>query len=473
MRHPSQMDEYNHFLWKTLQGKSFTRTLFELMVPIAIMQIFNAGLALVDNMFIGQLGEVSVTAVSLAYQIYFILSIIYFGINSGSAIFTAQYWGGQDIQSIRKVVAVNVIINTTVGIVFTAVAELFPEKLISIYTNDPAVIALGAGYLRIYAIGYLMVGISQGFYGILRSTERVRIPMFINSIALIINTLLGYLLIFGNFNFPKMGALGAATANVTARSIEIIVLITILFTTNSILIRDLLKVFPIHKDFLLRFYRTTAPVVLNEILWSVGISAYSFIYAHISTEAMAAANIATNIENLAFVPLIAISSACAVMLGNRIGANEVELAIKYSKKILIIEIASGLVTGLIMFLTKDFLVGIYKIEPSTQSAAKIILTLLSILLVVKSVNMIMFIGILRAGGDTRFALLLEICTLWIYGFPAAWIGANLFHLPVQWVVAIVLSEEFLKSIIVLFRYRSKKWIHHLTKPEPALPDLSS
>ncbi len=417
-------------------------------------------------MFIGQLGEVSVAAVSVAYQIYFIISLIYFGINSGSAIFTAQFWGSQDIKNIRRVVVINVVINTSVGLLFTFLAEIFSEQLISLYSNDPAVIALGARYLRIYAIGYVMVGISQAFYGILRSTERVRIPMLVNSLALVINTVLGYGLIFGNLGLPEMGALGAATANVTARIIETIVLITILITTRSILIRDFKIIFPIPTEFVLRFLKTASPVVINEILWSLGISTYNSIYAHINTEAMAATTISSTIENLAFVPFLALSYACAVMIGNRIGANEFDLAKLYTRKILTIAISAGVTMGGVMFLAKDFLLDIYKITDATQASARIIITILSLILVIKSWNIMMFVGVLRAGGDTRFALILEMSTMWFYGVPAAWIGANIFHLPIHFVVGIVLSEELLKAIIVIFRYRSAKWIHQLSKPEP-------
>jgi putative MATE family efflux protein len=448
------------------QTKSFSKNLAKLMIPLAIMQFFNAGLALVDNIFIGQLGEVSVAAVSVAYQIYFIISLIYFGINSGSVIFTAQYWGSQDIHNIRRVVVLNVIINAIVGVIFTLTAELIPEKLISLYSSDPAVIELGAKYLQIYAIGYIVFGFSQAFYGILRSTERVRVPMTINSITLIVNTILGYCLIFGKAGFPKMDTLGAATANCTARILETIVLIAFLLLTRSILIRDIREIFPIPTAFITRFFRTAMPVVINEVMWSVGITMYGSIYAHINTEAMAATTISSTLENLAFVPFQALCIACAVMVGNRIGADEFPLAKLYARKTLNIALCLGVLMGMIMFLSKDFFLEFYKFADTTRASASLIITILSVCLVIKSWNMMMFVGILRAGGDTRFALILEICTLWLYGVPFAWIGANLFHLPIHMVVAIVLSEELFKAIVVFFRYRSSRWIHQLSKPHP-------
>jgi putative MATE family efflux protein len=442
----------------------FSSILLQLMIPITIQQFFNAALALVDNMLIGQLGDVAVAAVTLSGQIFFILSLIFFGINSGSAIFTAQFWGKQDIHSIRKVVGINLIINLLIGIIFTLLAELIPEKLLSIYTTDSAVIALGSQYLRIYAIGFILFGISQGLYVTLRSTERVRIPMFVNSLALVLNTSLGYILIFGKLGLPRMDALGSATANAIARIVETIVLVVLLLFIKSPILHDLRTVFPIKIDFIQRFLKTCLPVVVNELFWSLGISAYSSIYAHISTEAVAATNISSNVENLAFVPFLAMGNVCAIMVGNRIGAGEMDKANLYSKRNLIISIIVATGMGVLMFCTKGLIINIYKISAETSMYANQIITFLSIVLICKAWNIVMFIGILRAGGDTRFTLILELSTMWLYGVPAAWIGANIFHLPVYYVILIVLTEEVLKSIITFYRYRSRKWIHNLAHP---------
>lgn len=451
----------------------FTTTLIRLMVPIAIQQFFISGLALVDNIFVGQLGDVAVTSVSLANQIYFVLNLIYFGIVSGSAIFTAQYWGKQDVDNIRRVVGLTLSINLVFGIIFTLLAELIPDRLMMIYTTDPAVIALGSSYLRIYALGYIMLGVSQGLYGILRSAERVHIPMVFNSLALIINTSLGYVLIFGKLGMPVMGVMGVATANATARIVETVILGIYLISTRSFLLQKISSLFHIEWAFVLRFIKTSAPVLVNEVMWSLGVSAYNAIYAHISTEAAAAANISTTIESLAFVPLISVGFACAVMIGNRIGAGEVDLAHRYARRLVGISLTFGLIMGILMFISRNWVLSIYKISADTRFYTAMILACLSVGLLVKSWNVIMFIGVLRAGGDTRFSLFLEMGTMWLYGVPGAWIAAHLLHLPVYWVIAVVLSEELLKAVIVFFRFRSQRWIHHVTHTLPTAEEIIS
>ena len=195
---------------------NYYRVIIRLLIPIAIQAFFNAALALVDNMFVGQIDETAVAAVSLAYQVFFILSLIYFGINSGSAIFSAQFWGKNDPDSIRKVVGLNLVINFSLGLIVTILAELIPETILGLYTRDQAVINAGVPYLRIFAIGYVFLGITQALYFTLRSTQNVKVPMVVNSLTLIVNTCLGYILIFGKFGVTPMGIEGAAIANVIA-----------------------------------------------------------------------------------------------------------------------------------------------------------------------------------------------------------------------------------------------------------------
>lgn len=441
---------------------SYYRTIIHLLIPIAIQAFFNSALALVDNMFVGQIDEVAVTAVSLASQVFFILSLIYFGINSGSAIFTAQFWGNNDSESIRKVVGVNLLINISLGLVVTLLAELLPEMILGLYTRDQAVITAGAPYLRIYAIGYVFLGITQALYFTLRSTQNVKIPMFVNSLALIVNTCLGYILIFGKLGVTPMGIEGAAIANATARILEFIALFVILTWSKSFLFRDYKTMFPIRREFVLRFLKYAAPVALNELLWSVGFSTYNSIYAHIGTDSAAATNIAFSLENLFFVPFLGLGNACAILIGNQIGAEDKDKAYHSAARSLRLTVITAIGMGLIMFIAKDWILQIYHISAITRDYAALVITWLSIALIAKSWNMVVLIGILRAGGDTRFALGLELATMWLYGVPAAWISANVFQLPVFWVVPIVLIEELLKAIISYTRFRSKKWIHHLS-----------
>jgi putative MATE family efflux protein len=324
------------------------------------------------------------------------------------------------------------------------------------------VIQLGSHFLKLYSIGFIFTGLSYAIYAVLRSTENVKIPMFVAGTILSFNTLLGYIRIFGKLGIPALGINGAAIANTTSRIFELILIIVIIrIYSKSVIIKPTI-VFPISSEFIKRYLKTALPVTINELFWSIGISVYASIYAHIGTSSFAAINISSTIENLAFVPFIGLGNACAIMIGKRIGAGELEEALKYGKKILYISIVTAVTMSFLIMLNKSWILDIYKISDITRNYSHIVLTILSVAILAKSTNMIIFIGIIRAGGDTRFGLIVELATMWLYGVPAAYIAANVLHLEVFWVVIVIAIEDGLKLILFFNRFRSKKWVHHLT-----------
>ncbi len=262
----------------------FYKTLVNLSIPIAIQQLFVAGLAIVDVMLVGQLGDTSVAAVGLATQVYFILSVLYFGMSSGSAIFTAQYWGKNDEESIQQVLSLNIISNILIGVFFTVIAQIFPEFILSLFSSDPQVIQVGSEYLRIFSIGFVFTGISYAIFTVLRSTENVKIPMLVGGSILTFNTLLGYILIFGKLGVPELGVNGAAIANTSARILEVFVIIAIIKIRSSTVVIQPKIVLKIKTEFIKRYISTAMPVTINELVWVLGISVYTSIYAHIGTE---------------------------------------------------------------------------------------------------------------------------------------------------------------------------------------------
>lgn len=164
-----------------------------------------------------------------------------------------------------------------------------------------------------------------------------------------------------------------------------------------------------------------------------------------------------------FVPFIGLGNACAILIGNQIGANMIDVAFRTAKRTLMVCVGAGLFMGLLFFIIKDSFVPLYHVSETTKEYSLTIISFYAFILTIKAWNMVIYIGILRAGGDTKFALIAELSTMWLYGVPAAWIGANLFQFPIYWVVPIALSEEILKSFIAFYRYRSKKWVHHLAQ----------
>ncbi len=207
--------------------QGFYPVLFRLALPIAAEQFVMNALNAVDVLMIGQLGATAVAAVGLANQIFFLLSLFLFGVGSGSAVFSAQFWGRGDVANLRRVLGISLRLGLAGGVLFSLAAILAPGRLLAFYTHDPAVIAAGSGYLRTVGLCYVPTAISMIFGIILRSTRHIKVPIAVSVSALILKTLLAYGLIFGKFGLPALGIMGAAIATVIARCLECAAILTL------------------------------------------------------------------------------------------------------------------------------------------------------------------------------------------------------------------------------------------------------
>jgi putative MATE family efflux protein len=443
-------------------NKKFFTLLLRLASPIILQQFIFSSFGMIDTMMIGQLGDASVAAVGIANQIFFLVNLLLFGITSGSAIFTAQYWGKKDIPKIQQVLGLSLVMSMIGAGTITLVAILYPEAVIRLYTADPEVIKLGGEYLRIVAVSYLFAAITFSFFIILRSIENVRLPMLTSIIAISINTFLNYSLIFGNFGFPQLGVEGAATATVIARLFEVCLILFLVYRSKLPLAahpRDLLNWDQIRLG---KFFQTTLPVIITEIIWALGTTTYNAIYAHISTQAIAAYNVALSVDRLVFVIFIGLGNACAIMIGNKIGEEDRETASIYGKRYLLLGLTFALLLGLFMLLVKNPLISVFGVTPETTRLAEYIMLVMIFSLPIRSMNLILLIGILRSGGDTIYAFFIDAGVIWIIGVPIAYLGAFIFQLPIHWVYLMVVTEEIVKLSLGLLRFFKGRWIHSLT-----------
>jgi putative MATE family efflux protein len=442
--------------------KTYFKTLTRIAVPIVAQHFVTSSLNAVDVVMIGQLGETAVAAVGLANQVFFLLMLLLFGISSGAGMFTAQFWGKRDLVSIHKVLGIGLLFGISSSLLFSLAALLFPEFILGIYSKDPAVVALGSLYLRRVAYSYIFTSITFSFASVLRSTENVKLPMFVSIVALSLNTLMNYALIFGNFGFPEMGVEGAAIATLIARSLECFTLVTLTYRLRTAVAARFQELLSFNRVFLQRYLKVALPVVFNEMIWSLGITIYNIIYARIGTESIAAVNIAVTIEHIAFVLFIGISNAAAIMIGNRIGANEEQKAYEYGRLTLMIALIGSFMVGGVILISKDAILTLYQISETARMYSSMILTIMGFSLWIRAMNLTLIIGIFRSGGDTRFSFLLDAGSVWLVGVPFALIGAFVLHLPVYGVVLMIMSEELVKMLIGFWRFSSRRWINNLS-----------
>ena len=399
----------------------------------------------------------------LAGQLAFLLNLVHFGIISGAAMFTAQFWGKKDIPNLRRVLGLCLMLAISASAIFFALSQFFPSQILSIYSKDPEVVALGTNYVRVFSWTFLFFAITFSYALVMRSTGDVRTPTTISVCALLISTFLSYSLIFGKFGFPDMGIQGAAVAAVIARALECITLVSVTYIKKSPVAASLRELTDFDRAFIAKVIKPMLPVILNELFWALGITTYNIIYARMGTSSFAAMNIVSTIEQMAFVLFIGISNATSVLVGNRIGAGKEDEAFVYAGRSLGLGFAGGILVGLVLQLVKAPILSLYNVSPEVIENASRVINIITFFLWVRVSNMTIVIGILRAGGDTRFSLFLDGFIIWIVGVPMAYLGANVFHLPVYFVYLCAMSEEATKWILGVARYRSRKWINNLAE----------
>ena len=442
---------------------TYFKNLFRIALPIIAQNLLSSVLNMMDVAMIGQMGETAVASVGLANQVFFLLLLMMFGINSGVGVFVSQLWGKGDQGSIRKVQGIGLGMGLAASLLSSIAAMVFSEGILRIYSTDPAVIARGGAYLRIAGMSYVATAITLSYSSVLRATGNVRVPVAVSIFAISLKTLLNYGLIFGHFGLPALGIEGAAIATVISRMVEVTGILAITYARSlppAARLSELVGGY--NRQFLPVVLKTSFPVVINETLWSLGVTMYNIIYARIGTESIAAVNIAVTIEGLAFVLFIGISEATGILIGNRIGANEEQLAFDYARRSLILSTAGAILMGGVIFLASDFILGFFKVSEAARSNAHNILLVMSFALWLKVTNMLIIVGILRAGGDTRFSMIVDAGSVWLVGVPMAWAGANLLHLPIYGVYLMVASEELVKYIAMMWRFTSRRWMVNLT-----------
>ena len=446
-------------MFSFIKDRPFMREMLTIAVPISLQQLINASLNLIDVLMVGQLGETSIAGIGLSNQLFFVFILLLFGLTSGMSIFTAQFWGKREIEPIRKVLGMSILTASLIAVIFTVAATVFTRSVLGLFTNDTNVIEIGSQYLGIVGFSYIAVALTTAYIAALRSIQLVKITVIASVAALIFKTTLGYSLIFGHFGLPALGVRGAAIGTASGWTLELILLLIFIYTQKTPLAANPLSFFTFEFSFFQRVLRTTLPAVANELFWSVGIATYNGIYAHIGTEAIAAINVNATIEELGFVVFMGLGNACAVMVGNRIGAGKKDEAHEIVRRLILLSVISAWLVGLAVFIVRDVVIGWYNLSPAGIHNVRMLMLVMVCVLWIRMFNFITFIGALRAGGDTLFALVMEICSIWLIGVPAAYIGAFILDLPVYIVYLMVGLEELAKAFVSFWRYRSRKWIH--------------
>lgn len=443
---------------RLFKDKEFFTTILTLVIPITLQNLISSSLNMVDNVMIGRLGENEIAAVGLVNQYFFIFMLCLSGINAGASIFMAQYWGRKDKSSIKKVLGLDLVLGTIASVIFTLIALFIPQSIMRVFTNEVIIIDLGVQYLRIISITFILTNITQGFSTALRCTGIAKPPMFASLIGVLTNAFLNWIFIFGNLGAPVMGVAGAALATSIARLVETAIVLVYAYSPQSVVRGKLRELLNFNLEFIKNYFKTSYSVILNELVWALGMTTYSVIYARIGIKEVASMQIATTINNMFMVLCIGLAVAASIMVGNKIGAGEEEVAVNYAGKLGVLAPMIGVVIGAALWISAPLVTGAFKISEDTIKLTVTVLRTMAFFAPLRFFNVLMIVGIFRGGGDTTYSMLVQLGTIWCFSIPVGFIGAVYFNLSLPVVYLIICMEELIKVIFEWARLRSKKWI---------------
>jgi putative MATE family efflux protein len=406
---------------------------------------------------------VELASVAQANQLAFIMRLTLFGVASGCAIFCSQHWGNNDISGVRRTMGISLISALTVCLAAAFLAVALPGAVMSLYTPDPEVARLGSSYLRIVGPSYVIIALSTVYNCANRSTERVKVNMIASVSAIACNTFLNWCMIFGNLGFPRMGVEGAALATAIAAALEAVILIGWSYLKRYPSAAKLRELRPESWAFAKGYYKVAIPVMLNEGLWATGTSMYSAIYGRISTQAVASMNVFGVVEQMVMAAIWGTMNASAVMVGKHIGAGDEREAVLSARRMMIMGVVVALVMGGVLILARGSVVQLFNISQQAKDAAAQVMFMAAVCLWARAFNSVNIVGVLRAGGDAVFSMLLDGGAIWCVGVPVAFLFGLVLKWPLPLVYLVIQSEEILKFFLGMARFRSRKWFNNLVR----------
>ncbi len=449
--------------WSARDRESYGQML-TLIIPIVVQNLFNAAISSADVVMLNSVGQSHISAVSLAVQYSNLLHMLHFGLGSGLSMLCAQYWGKGDLKAIEKIQGIALRFVASASFVMAVLALCIPDLMMTVYTDDPELITIGASYIRIMSVGYLCWGFSEIYLAVLRSVEKVKISTMLNISALSLNIFLNAIFIYGWFGMPKMGAAGVALATTISRAVQLIACFAVSGMQEDVKFKPvaiLWKPGVLMKDFL----KLSVPALANDMVWGLAFSTYSIIMGHMGSDVVAANSIVEVVRSLGTTFCYALSSASAIYLGKWIGANQLERAREDSRRVLKLTVTAGVIGGLVVLGLSPFVLWFADLSDTAMGYLKIMLFINSYYIMGISVNSVLTCGVFRAGGDSRFGLVCDGINMWCYAVPLGFLNAFVFKLPPMVVYFFLFTDEFTKMPFALRHYRKGKWLKNITRDE--------
>ena len=448
-----------------IDSRIFYAKLRKLAAPIAFQSLMLAAVAAGDALMLGSVAQNEMTAVSLATQIQFVQNMFLMAATAAGSILGAQYWGKGDRETVRTLFNMMLRWCGAISLAFFSACEFCPDLLMKLFSHDPVIIGIGSDYLRIAGWSYLITGVSQCYLTTMKVTEHVAPSAWISSTAVVSNIALNAVFIFGLLGAPAMNARGAALATTLARVIELGLCVGI--SSGRTYLRPAWnRFFERRKLLAADFRRQCLPLLGGGLLWGVGFTSYTAIMGHMGTDAAAANAVAAVVRDLICCVCNGVGSAAAIMVGNELGAGDLEKGKAYGIKLKNISYVIGFGSTAVVLALTPLVTRMVILTEEAQQYLTGMMIIMAVYMIGRCVNTVTINGVLDGGGDTIFDMYSLAVCMWGVAIPLAVLGAFVFHWPVLVVYACTCLDEVGKIPWVMYRFRKYKWVKDLTRDNP-------
>ena len=441
-----------------VSDKSFYRKLVTIALPITLQNLITIGVNMMDNIMLGKLGEVAMSAASQANQVFSLFQIFCMGMGMGASVLIARFYGMKDFISLKKSITIMYRMLLVLGSLFTLAAIIMPGTLMAIYTKEAAVIAEGIRYYKWTVPCFLLQGLTLTTTIVLRSIGKVKVPLYTSIGAFFINIGANYTFIFGKFGAPAMGVAGAGLGTLISRIFEFTIIVGYFFTKDKVVSYKISDIAMKCGDLLPDYVRISVPVFISDALLGFGNTAVAMVYGRLGSSFVSANSITAITQQLTTVVIQGIANASSIITGHTLGEGKTEQAQKQGYTFLALGVIFGAVSALLIQIIKAPIIGFYNISEETREIAFRLMNALSIILIFQTSNSILTKGVLRGGGDTKFLMVADILFLWIVSIPLGVLAGFVWHLPAFWIYICIRIDQIIKAIWCVSRLRSGKWI---------------
>ena len=446
-----------------VKDRAFYVNFFKIYSALVLQNVITLSVNLADNLMLGAYSETSLAGVAAVNQIQFIYQQLLMALGDGLVIFCSQYWGKKQVGPMKKIAASAMHAALAVGVLLFVLVSLFPYRALGMFTTDQAIIGEGVKYLGIIRFTYLLFAVTQLLLAALRSVEVVRIAMCLSAVTFFVNCGINYVLIYGRFGAPELGARGAAIGTLIARIIECAVLIVFVVKKEKRLNLKLQDYLQFDRVLCRDYFMITAPMLVVQGLWGLNTALQTVILGHMTAAAIAANSVASTLFMMVKSMAVGAASTASIIIGKTIGMGDIKVVKQYSIRLQKLFLGIGIVSGIILFFIRIPILNLYELSASTKEMANTFLLILSVVIVGMSYQMPTNNGIIRGGGNAMFVVKMDLVSIWMIVIPLSFIMAFVVKASPAVVVCCLNADQIFKCVPAFLESHYGNWIRKLTR----------